>query len=177
MKHARWMFVLLLVFFVAAATVVAIGCASGDDDDDDADDDDDDDDDDQENPCGDYDVVIDGQTHLPTHSTSNWTASLAIDDANAITGIVEPDSEEIDPYDVTGQRIDATTGFLQGSFDTPENLADLCQKETVFFDMDFTIVSTVFTGTARYFCGSTDPLDWLADLNATGTVICGDFSQ
>ena len=175
MKRYWWIFAafLLCSFFAA-------GCSCDDDDDDnDADDDADDDavDDDtvDEFPCDDYDLVMEGATEFPS-GNSAWTARMIIEDNGDITGTVTPDDTEMDPYDVTGFRNDETTGYLDGSFPTPENLQGDCAEATVFNHIDFTIVEGEMTGVVTFYCGSVDEANLIGVFDAFGSVTCGDFA-
>jgi len=152
----------------------------GDDDDDDDDDDtgDDDDDDDDDDSCEGYDLTMDGETESPQGAQA-WTAYLNIDIATGdMEGMIDPEDEEIDSYDVTGFRNDATTGYLEVSFPTPSSISpDICEAETISNHIDFAVVMGAMAGTVIYYCGEIDEDNYLFTRDAIGQVTCGDFAM
>jgi len=194
----RTFYLLGLFCALTAFSMVAANCSGCDDDDDDnnddndaadddaadddaADDDATDDDsttdDDTAENCEGYDLIVDGETDT-LQELRGWLAYLNIEiDTGAISGIIDPDDEEIAPYDVTGQRFDQTTGELEGSFPTPADMAELCPAETVSNHCDFTIIEGAFTGDIAYYCGTISEENLLFTYEATGEVTCGDFAM
>ncbi|MCZ7585059.1 MAG: hypothetical protein M5R36_17980 [Deltaproteobacteria bacterium] len=188
MMSEKMIFLLMCFPAVLSATLsLGCGCDDDDDDNDDADDDDmdddadddttGDDDADDDTPCDGYDVVIDGETDLGAGNVSMWTARLLIADNGDITGVIEPDEDEPDPYDVTGFRHDETSGEIDGSFQTPSGMAEACAEANVFAHVGFTVTDGEFGGDVSYYCGSVDAENLIGSIRpATGSVTCGDFA-
>jgi hypothetical protein len=198
MENWKSVLMVVLIFSVMVAMGMAIGCSCGDDDDDDsggedddaadddaADDDtvdddavDDDADDDVDHPCDDWDLVIDGETDFGAAGTSDWTAELLIDvGTGAITGVVIPEGDVENQWEVTGLRNDQTTGYIDGSFPTPLQLVPLCDQPTIYNHMDFTVIEDVFDGDASFYCGQVDEEHLIGIFPASGFVSCGDFAM
>ena len=177
---AAWLFWLLagVLLFVAPAC----SCDDDDDDNDDATDDDaaDDDaaDDDAGGDCDGYDLTVNGTTHMGAVDQV-WVAWLNIDVASgAITGLVDPEGDAIESYEVSGTRFDATTGELEGSFARPVTIPDeICAEATVANHIDFTVDEGVFAGDVTFYCGTIAADNLIMVVDADGTVVCGDFAM
>lgn len=154
------------------------GIEDDDNDDNDAAGDDDNDDNNTGGQCEGYDLTVEGVTHSPS-GDQTWKAYLNIDiPTGAITGLIDPEDEEMDTYEVTGFRHDSQSGEVEGSFPTPSTIpAALCEAETVFNHMDFVIVAGNMTGNVTFYCGEISTETELFTLNADGEVTCGNFAM
>ncbi|NLH49157.1 MAG: hypothetical protein GX444_11200 [Myxococcales bacterium] len=180
---AVWLFWLL----AGVLLFVAPGCSCDDDDDnddnDDATDDDaaDDDaaDDDAGGDCDGYDLTINGTTHMGAVEKV-WVAWLNIDIASgAITGLVDPEGDNVGTYEVSGTRFDATTGELEGSFPRPETSFpdEVCAEPTIANHIDFTVNDGVYAGDVTFYCGTIAEDNLIMVVDSDGTVVCGDFAM
>lgn len=199
MKAFMKLGLIILAMILMLGVVWTIGCGDDDDDDDDdstsADDDEDDDDDvasdddddvvdddddtgdDDDNPCeGLYDVIFEGQTNF-SKSPGNWELKLDIKDTGTMIGVVVPAGEEMDQYAVSGFRYDETTGYVRGTFPTPDTMSD-CTEEKITNYMDFTVTAGALDGDVSFYCGEEMEEEFLIGIyDATGTTTCGDFSS
>ena len=194
MEAWKTLFLLLIVVALFAGLFALVSCGDDDDDDDDdagvdddddaADDDDDDssgDDDDDDDtsgpPCEDlYDVIIEGQTDMGRAGAKSWAAKLTLNESGTIIGVIDPDDEEMDQYSVAGFRYDQTTGYLDGSFDTPESMVAACAEDTVYNHIDLMVLEGVMTGVVTFYCGEVDQSTLMGTYDASGNVTCGDFA-
>lgn len=179
MKIVHWLYV--LVALLSVSLMVSCSCDDDDDDDDDTTADDDEADDDLGDddatgfPCEDaYDLILEGHTDFPSGS-NDWTARLIIADNGDITGNVTPTYPAMDPYDVTGFRYEQTTGCLEGSFPTPENMQAACTETTVYNHVNFTIELGEMDGDVTFYCGSPTGAE-ITNEPVWGDVTCGDYT-
>lgn len=180
-----WLFLLL----AGMVLLMAPGCSCDDDDDDDDNNDNNDNDDDNDadddaadddagGDCDGYDLTVSGTTHFDSGDQS-WVASLNIDiGSGAITGMVDPEGDSLEPYAVTGTRFDQTTGEMEGSFDRPATIPDaICDEDTVANHIDFTVLEGIFSGDITFYCGTIAEENLIMVVETDGAVACGDFAM